>query len=158
MYYSQSFWHLSESRFCLALYTEEANLQTFVMIFCKTICWTTYAQKVLFWSLVFKKSNIFTFYHSKTDCKLCRISSVDNFEADFQQNMLVWFFWVFTILVLNIGYSNSAKKSQIFSLTTIPKNHFTIEVAKVRPIIGSKSFSINIWEQNTETEKTNGLW
>ena len=26
------FRHLSESRFCLALYTEEINLQTFVMI------------------------------------------------------------------------------------------------------------------------------
>ena len=32
------FRNLSESRFCLALYTEEANLQRFVMIKYKTIC------------------------------------------------------------------------------------------------------------------------
>ena len=34
--------------FCLALYTEEVNLQTFVMIYCKTIRRNYYAQKVSF--------------------------------------------------------------------------------------------------------------
>ena len=32
------FRHLSENHFCLVLYTGEVHLQTFVMIYCKTIC------------------------------------------------------------------------------------------------------------------------
>ena len=39
------------------------------------------------------------------------------------------------------------------------KNHFTIELAQVRSIFGRKfNFRVHIWEQNTETEKTNGFW
>ena len=35
----------------------------------------------------------------------------------------------------------------------------TIEIAKVRPIFRDEfNFSVHIWEQNTETEKTNGFW
>ena len=38
------------------------------------------------------------------------------------------------------------------------KNHFTIEIVQVRPIFGCIfKFRVNIWEQNTETEKTNGF-
>ena len=38
------------------------------------------------------------------------------------------------------------------------KNHFTIEIAQVRQLFGRKfNFSVNIWKQNTETEKTNGF-
>ena len=41
--------HFTEVRsiFCLALYTEEVNLQTFTMFLCKTIC-CNYAQEVSF--------------------------------------------------------------------------------------------------------------
>ena len=51
-----------KSFFCLALYTEEVNLQTVVIIKCTIICRNYVCKtKVLFLSLVLKNSNVFTF-------------------------------------------------------------------------------------------------
>ena len=45
----------------LALYTEEVNLQILSYFNEKPFVVTTYVQNVLFWSMDFKKSDIFTF-------------------------------------------------------------------------------------------------
>ena len=59
----------------------------------------------------------------------------------------------FKILLQNI---NNIKN--IFN-KTFPKAHFTIEIAKVRPIFGHKiNFTVNTWKLSTATEKTNGFW
>ena len=53
------FHHLSESSFSPSfLHTQEVNLKTFVMIQCKT----TYAKKVLLYSLVSEKLTIFIYF------------------------------------------------------------------------------------------------
>ena len=52
-----------KSFFCLALYTEEVNLQTFVMIICKTICRNYLCTKSFILVTGFK--NIFAFSRSK---------------------------------------------------------------------------------------------
>ena len=56
------FRHLSERLFCLVLYTE-INLQTFVLIQCKTICHKYLCTEsfILFIGFLKKKSNILTF-------------------------------------------------------------------------------------------------
>ena len=56
--------------FYLALYIEEVNLQTFSMIYCKTICHNYLCTKD-FILMVLKQSNIFTFSHSKNGCTIC---------------------------------------------------------------------------------------
>ena len=76
--------------FCLALYTEEANLQTFVMIECKTVCRNylrseSFILVNVFFFLFFFKSNIFTFSDSKNECKLYKkVCREYNLEAHFQ--------------------------------------------------------------------------
>ena len=82
-----------------------------------------------------------------------------NLEADFQQALLVQFFSeIFTILLWNINNLNSAKKRKNIFLHKNSKNHFTIEIAQVRPIFGRTFICrVIIWEQNTDTEKTNGF-
>ena len=63
---------------------------------------------------------------------------------------------IFTVLLWNIHNSNSAKKSKNIFLD---KNPCTIEIALVRPIFGHEfNLMVNIWEQNTETARTNGFW
>ena len=77
------FWHLSESRFSLGAFHRISKFANFLSLFnAKPVVVTTYAQKVLFYSLVvcllfflfvfFFKSNIFTFSYSKDECELCR--------------------------------------------------------------------------------------
>ena len=75
---------------------------------------------------------------------------------------------IFTILLWNISNLNSAKKS---------KNYFVRQKLKKKKKKKKKkkslyyrncisqtnfrrkfNFTVNIWEQNTETEKTNGFW
>ena len=89
--------------------------------------------------------------------KICRVGTL---EADFQQVPLFQFFWNSHNIVVKHKYSNSAKKSKKYFLRQkFKKYHFTIEIAQVRPMYGCKfNFGVNIWEQNTETEKTNGFW
>ena len=59
--------------------------------------------------------------------EICR---VDNLEVDFQQVLLVQFFWNLKILLWNNNYLNSGKKSKKYFLRQkSPKNHFTIEIA-----------------------------
>ena len=67
------FRHLPESRFFLALYTEEVNLQTFVRILCKTI-FRNYLRTRSFILVVDFKNKIysFTFSHRKNVCNFCR--------------------------------------------------------------------------------------
>ena len=90
--------------------------------------------------------------------EICRVGIM---EANFQQVLLVHFF-LFWILLRNINNSNSAKKSK-------KKNIFLEEKYKKKTLyyrncIGQAifdckcNFRVNIWEQNTETEKTNGFW
>ena len=57
---------------CLVLYTEEVNLQTFVMIKCKTFCGNYLCTKKFILVIGFKNPNIFTFSNSKNECKLYR--------------------------------------------------------------------------------------
>ena len=46
-----------------------------------------------------------------------------------------------------------------FKIKRNPKDHFTTEIAKVRPILAINFiFVVNIWEHRKETEKTNGFW
>ena len=62
---------------------------------------TTYAQEVLsLYSMVFKKSNIFTFSHcKKMNANCAEICRVGNFEADFEPVPLVHFSEIFTMLL-----------------------------------------------------------
>ena len=52
--------------------------------------------------MVFKKSNIFTFSNSQREMNenYAEIRRVGNFEADFQQVLLVQFFWNFHNIVV----------------------------------------------------------
>ena len=63
-------------------------------------------------------------------------------------------------MLKNINNLNSAKqKSNYFfrQKKKKKKKYFTIESAQVKPIYGRKfKLGLNIWEQNTETEKKNG--
>ena len=68
--------------FCLALYTE-VNLQTFVMIQCKTICHNYLCTKSFILVIVFQKIKYFHFSHSK-NANYAEICKVGNLEADFQ--------------------------------------------------------------------------
>ena len=74
--------------------------------------------------MFFKKSNIFTFSHSKNlmnanYAEICRVGSLG---ADFQQVLLVQFSEIFTILLWNINNSNSVKKSKKYFLRQKFKN------------------------------------
>ena len=88
--------------------------------------------------------------------EICRVG---NLEQIFNKFCLFNFSEIFTILLWNINNSNSAKKSKKYFLRQkFQKNHFTIENAWVLFYYEKFNFSVNIWEQNTETEKTNGFW
>ena len=58
--------------FCLALCSRNVNLQSFVIIKCKTFVVTVYASTDLFYSLVYKFFNISIFSPSKSGCKFCK--------------------------------------------------------------------------------------
>ena len=62
---------------------------------------------------------------------------------------------MFTILLWSIKNFNSAKKSKTYlPKQKFQKNHFTIEIALVKPIFGRKfNFNEHIWEQNIKTAK-----
>ena len=91
-----------------------------------------------------------------TYAEICRVG---NLEADFNKFCLLKFSEIFTVLLWNkFKVSKENEKKKIFSDKN-PKNHFSIEIAWVRPIFGCKfNFRVHIWKQNTETEKTNGFW
>ena len=94
------FQNLSESCFSLALYTEEVNLQTFVIIYNKTICCNYLCTKNFYSSHWFLKNQIFSLFHIvKMNANYAEIYRVGNLETDFQQVPLVQFSETFTILL-----------------------------------------------------------
>ena len=52
-------------------------------------------KKVLFYSLLLKKLNIYIFSHVKMAAKYAKIDRVGNVDASFQQVPLVQNFWIF---------------------------------------------------------------
>ena len=70
--------------FYALLYSEEVNLQIFVMIQCKTFCRNYKCTKCFFYLLVFKSSRSFNSYHSKMAATYSEIGSVGKLEAKFQ--------------------------------------------------------------------------
>ena len=86
------FRHLSESCCLLGAVHNRSKCKLLSGFNAKPFVITTYAQTVLFYLLVFKKSNIFTFSHSKMNANYAEICRVDNLEAYFQQVPLVQFF------------------------------------------------------------------
>ena len=79
--------------YCLALYTEEVNLQTFVMILSKPISGNYLCTKKFYCSHWFKKKKIKYFHFTivKMNANYAEICRVGNVEADFQQVLLVQF-------------------------------------------------------------------
>ena len=62
---------------------------------------TTYVQKVLFYSLDLKNPQIFSLFPIvKMNANFAEICRVGNLEADFQQVLLVQFFWNFHNIVV----------------------------------------------------------
>ena len=78
--------------FCLTLYTE-VNLQTFVMIKCKTICRYYLYTKSFILVIGFLKNQIFSVFPIvKTKPNHAEICKVGNLEPDFQLVSFVQFF------------------------------------------------------------------
>ena len=117
---------------------------------------TTYAQKVLMWSLIFKKWNSFTFSHSKMNANYAEICRVGNLEADFQPSPLVHFFLKFSQCCCGTS-KIKIQRRKIKNIKSQKSLYYRNCIGQT--IFGRKfNFTINIWEQNTETEKTNGFW
>ena len=94
------------------------------------------------------------------DVNYAEICWVGNLEADFQQVWLVQFFLNFHNIVLKHQYFkfSKEKKKNIF-LDKNSKKSLYYRNCTGQTNFGHKfNFMVNIWEQNTETEKTNGFW
>ena len=79
---------VQKGAFCLALYTEEVNLQTFIMIWCKAIyrnylCTKSFILVIVFFVVFFFKSNMFAFSALVKWMQIMQKSVGQVTEADF---------------------------------------------------------------------------
>ena len=91
----------------------------------------------------------------KMNANYVEICWVGNLEVDFQQAPFAHFFLKFSQYCCEtlIIWNSEKKSKKIFMQTKIPKNHFTIEIAYIRPIFGRKSnFRVNIGNK-TQNQK-----
>ena len=92
----------------------------------------------------------------KMNANYAEICRVGNLEADFQPSPLIHFFWNFQTSKIKI---QRRKIKNIFLDKTSQKSLYYRNCIGQTIFFGRKfNFTVNIWEQNTETEKTNCFW
>ena len=165
------FWHLSESRFFFFFFffffalrfaqkKEIANICHYLM---QNHLSYLLMYKNFYSSHWFSNNRIFLLFPMvKTNANYVEICRVGILEADFQLvPLVIFFFWSFTILMLNVNNSNSAKKSKkkYFLRQKLKKKSLYYKIAEVKPIFSRKfNFRVNIWENTQKQKKTNDFW
>ena len=113
--------------------------------------------KKFFSNHCFSKHQVFSLFPIvKMNANYTEICLVGSFRKCYLFN----FSEIFTILLWSINNSNSSKKSKQYFLRQKFQKLLWYRNCIVRSTFGRRKFNVwlNIWGQNTETEKKNGFW